>query len=97
MSYYPYILRAREAAAAVLANDHPDMARAIVMGNEDDCLAVRVAVRAIDLTIAKVDGDANDLLTACQRVAHILQHCPDKQEKAVALLLAAIAKAEGRS
>jgi len=38
---------------------------------------------------------APDLLEACQKAAHILQNCPDKQEKAVVLLFNAIAKAKG--
>jgi len=69
----------------------------------EDCKRDSYVFDAIDNQIAgPVSMDeailvaaAPDLLEACQGAAHILQYCPDKQEKAVALLLAAIKKAKG--
>jgi hypothetical protein len=55
---------------------------------ELECLNARIAER--DATIASQAAQIERLREATERSLHILQYCPDKQGKAVALLSAAL-------
>ena len=48
-----------------------------------------------DATIASLTAEVERLREAAEKALHILQYCPDKQEKAVALLSAALQPKEG--
>lgn len=57
--------------------------------------AARIAER--DAQIATLTAEIERLREATEKALHILQYCPDKQEKAVALLSAALQPKEGEA